>query len=911
MSRLVDLGLFYPKAKNLFWTTIFNSDQNLWLWEDEDEYELKHQFTRASKDRRMQIKTQTKAEKLQECSKRVNGTERLTHLESTARIRFLMWLFIVEMHSINDADVGLQETIVDWMQFFDHYPTRTVLHGPRCRCDPGAIKDWVNVFLQVYAVADLRLMPWGSSCNCLDAELASRPIDFKTNSVGVPLVLGRWLFQTFIPTWPSILWVLFRTLRLEEPNPVLAFMSLLREEQHRDLFAWDDTDLTVLQVSGVHERFKIGPLRVRLDWHRYVSEIDSQTWNMIRSLTRVDDCLSACHDPTLRICAFILMLCMSLNIPRPLAQALDIDTTSEYWLKLVDIGSPVYAKEPQLLSQRIHSEQFWSSSHLETVLKVEACDRCFDILHASRYTTLERVQLIFFILDNHETLQPLFAFYPAIGCILPRSFTTFNHVQLISFILKNNHEARFELYPFISSCRERWTSSRYVGGKNSATILSFRSDFKELVKILKPEMHQHHVVATHMWMVKLSTHAVECLIYLTARLVSSLQTRDGYDAFLEHRGTEAQEMLDLLQDLLDLESFSIIRPMLFKAMWRLSRASNLYPRCFTLTGLHKVGTQVAGGGYGDIWKGLVREQSVCVKMLRIFQESDIAIAVKEFGAEALIWRQLCHPNVLPFFGLYYIEQRLCLISPWMENGHIMEFLRANSPDTQKRFSMILDVASGLEYLHNQNAIHGDLKGINILVTPSERACIADFGLSIIVNVMTLRLTTSTTANHRGTTRYNAPELFEQGAKTFASDIYAFGCVAYEIMTGQLAFRELINDVQIILGVLKGKRPERLPCCTGTPALDKFWELLEMCWDGEKEKRPSACGIAKQLIQPPIGAAMTPMESADWDDQFTARFRRSINMEPLLPTVNQLEGMMFGEGKTRLLLFLPHLITPKK
>ncbi|KAK7026369.1 kinase domain-containing protein [Favolaschia claudopus] len=884
-----------------FWSTIFDSEQNLWLWEDEDEDELGRRFiAQASNEatrRRFRVDESDHllAWKLQECSEQIGGSGPLAHLKSTTRIQFLTWLFIVGSHFVEDAVVNLQVTIVAWMEFFDRPPT--ISHGASCNCDPGAIKDWVNVMLQLYSVADLRLMPWGSSCNCLDAELASRPIELKTTSAEVHPVLGRWLFQMFIPTWLSILWVLFRTLRLEEPKPVLAFMSLLREEQHRDLFAWDYLDLTVF--SGVQEQFKIGPLKLRHDWRRYVSEIDSQTWNMIRSLTRVDDRLSACRDPTLRICAFTLMLCMSLNIPQPIAEALDIDTTSEYWLKLVDIGSPVYAREPQLLSQRIQSEQFWNSSHLETVLKVEACDRCFDILHASRYTTLERVQLIFFILDNHETLQPLFAFYPAIGSILPRSFTTFNHVQLISFILKNDNKALFEFHPvrrYASprSALERWTPSRYVEGKNSATILSFRSDFKELVEILKPEMRQHNVVATHMWMVDLSSHAVECLIYLTATLVKSLRNRDGYDTFLRYRGTEAQEMLDLLQDLLDLESFSIIRPMLFKAMWRLSRASNLYPRCFTLTGLHKVGTQMAGGGYGDIWKGLVRGQSVCVKMLRIFQESDIAMALKEFGAEALIWRQLCHPNVLPFFGLYYIEKRLCLISPWMENGHIMEFLRANSPAKQKRFSMILDVSSGLEYLHNQNTIHGDLKGINILVTPSGRACIADFGLSIIVNAMTLRLTTSTTVNHKGTARYNAPELFEEGPKTFASDIYAFGCVAYEIMTGELPFRKY-NDIQIMFCVFKGERPERLPSCMGMPALDSFWELLEMCWDREKEKRPTPEDIIKRLIQAPIRAATTPIQS-DWDDQLTAKFRRSINMQPLLPSVHEIECMIFGEGE---------------
>ncbi|KAK7001942.1 kinase domain-containing protein [Favolaschia claudopus] len=879
---VVDSSNLPWKDYSRFWSTIFDSEQDLWLWEDEDECELEHQFTRASEESENADQDSYNrfrgargdvdesddfiARKLQECSKRVDGTERLAHLESTTRIQFLTWLFIVAIRFVDDAVVELRDTIVDWMRFFD-YPT--VSHGAGCYCDPGAIKEWVNVMLQVYSVADLRLMPRGSSCNCLDAELALRPIEAETDNAEAHPGRCRWLFQMLMPvTWPRILWVLFRMLRPNEPKPVLVFLSLLREKQHRDLLAWDRRDRDVL--SGSQQQFKMTPLI--LDWHRYVPEIDSQTWVLISCLTRVEDRSFACRDPILRIRAFTLLLCMSLNIPQPIAEALDIGISSEYWIQFADIASPASAKEPQLLSRRTRPDQYWSASHLKTSLQMEAHGRCFDILNVSKYTMLERVQLISFILNNHETFQPLFAFYPATRCnlSLPLSYWTVS---------------------------ERL--SRYLKENQSCTVLSFRASFNELLSCLKfnhdfAAMYDKdkHTIGTHVWATDLYSHVVECLIYLTARLVKCLQTRDGYDTFLKHRGTEAQETLDLIQDLLDMESLSIIRPMLFKGMCRLARASNLYPRCFTLTGLHKVGTQVAGGGYGDIWKGLVRGQSVCVKMLRIFQDSDIAMAVKEFGKEALIWRQLCHPNVLPFFGLYYIENRLCLISPWMENGHIMEFLRANSPDMQKRFSMILDVSSGLEYLHNQNTIHGDLKGINILVTPSGRACIADFGLSIIVNAMTLRLTTSTTVNHKGTARYNAPELFEEGAKTFASDIYAFGCVAYEILTGELPFRKY-NDIQIMFRVFKGERPERLPSCAGTPALDSFWELLEMCWDGEKEKRPNTDKIIERLIQSPITAATTPMQY-DWDDQFTAKFRRSINMQPLLPSVREIERMIFGE-----------------
>lgn len=68
------------------------------------------------------------------------------------------------------------------------------------------------------------------------------------------------------------------------------------------------------------------------------------------------------------------------------------------------------------------------------------------------------------------------------------------------------------------------------------------------------------------------------------------------------------------------------------------------------------------------------------------------MAFQEFGREALIWRQLSHPNLLPFYGLYYLDSRLCLVSPWMENGHLLEFLR-NAPLDTNRLSLVSEDCS--------------------------------------------------------------------------------------------------------------------------------------------------------------------------------------------------------------------------
>ncbi|KAJ7018123.1 kinase-like domain-containing protein, partial [Mycena alexandri] len=281
---------------------------------------------------------------------------------------------------------------------------------------------------------------------------------------------------------------------------------------------------------------------------------------------------------------------------------------------------------------------------------------------------------------------------------------------------------------------------------------------------------------------------------------------------------------------------------------------------------------LASGGFGDIWRALVHEQKIAIKVMRTFlltsfcRQSNLTICIQEFAREAMIWRQLSHPNVLPFFGLHCAESMPCLVSPWMENGNITQFLRIDQPNID-RLSLILDVALGLEYLHSQNVIHGDLKGPNILVTPSHRACLADFGLSSIIDV-NKEITTAQA------TRYCAPELLQPEAKShFGSDIYAFACVSYEIFTGQAPFHQVKDDAEVIWRVLKGERPPRPKASYETAALENVWELLQQCWDGTIENRPTAPQIAERLRA--SVRAKTPSSTSDWDDKFIAEFRRSF------------------------------------
>ncbi|KAJ6516341.1 kinase-like domain-containing protein, partial [Mycena sanguinolenta] len=382
--------------------------------------------------------------------------------------------------------------------------------------------------------------------------------------------------------------------------------------------------------------------------------------------------------------------------------------------------------------------------------------------------------------------------------------------------------------------------------------------------------------------IHVSKHLSQDMSQVVQLVDSVLSDQATYKHFLSCRGIVAQRLLDLLQDLLDSSHELRSRASLSKALVRLSGESGILPgSCFTLE-VTKVGQQVAGGGFGDIWKGLVGDQTVAVKSMRQFKDDDVKASMKKLGREALIWRQLSHPNLLPFLGLYMLDDRLCLISPWMDNGDLKDFLK-DAPSDIDRVSLMMDVARGLEYLHSQDIVHGDLKTVNILVTPSRKACITDFGLSSIVTELSVRMTFSSGNARAGTVRYQAPELL-RGEKSnhYGSDVYAFACVSYEILTGKVPFFEMVTEVAIIFKVVEGVRPSRPETIS-----QDIWLLLEDCWHQQINKRPTTTVILRRLLRQTIEGEIK-QSPPDWDVAYSAQFRRSIQEWPLVLSIAEVE-----------------------
>ncbi|KXN84357.1 Dual specificity protein kinase zak2 [Leucoagaricus sp. SymC.cos] len=266
-------------------------------------------------------------------------------------------------------------------------------------------------------------------------------------------------------------------------------------------------------------------------------------------------------------------------------------------------------------------------------------------------------------------------------------------------------------------------------------------------------------------------------------LAQILDSHDKSEALLGLRDDKAQTMVNFLDwALLQMDPNLIwLRKHSLIALYRLCKASHFVPECYNLHDI-TILSEEGGGGFCDIKRGQYGDQTLCLKVVRLFRKAKSDEIIKQFAKEAILWSRLNHPNILPFYGVYYQgkQKKMCLVSPWMDNGNLVNYLQENP--TAPRRPFICDVIAGLQYLHDNNIIHGDLKGVNVLVNAEGRACISDFGFSSVLIDQAISQTMPTSQNLGGTVRWTAPELLDEpeAYPSKASDVWAFGCVCYQV-----------------------------------------------------------------------------------------------------------------------------------
>ncbi|KZV89755.1 kinase-like protein [Exidia glandulosa HHB12029] len=257
------------------------------------------------------------------------------------------------------------------------------------------------------------------------------------------------------------------------------------------------------------------------------------------------------------------------------------------------------------------------------------------------------------------------------------------------------------------------------------------------------------------------------------------------------------------------------------------------------------GDAFAQGGTASIQRGILhrssesagnaREEVVALKVLLIADP----IRRQLFQREVDKWRALRHQRVLPFYGVCDVEEGMgmvALVAPYMSNENMALYLKRN-PCADK-IALLFQVAEGLQYLHEEaRIVHGDIKAENVLITNAGNVLLADFGLSASL----VPSGTCTRIRQMNTLRFTAPELLNYdeheegqgvGRKTCATDVYAFGMLVYQVMTGAHPWPKS-NEYAVLLEIVQGCVPPR-----PTEIDDDLWDLCLRCWSIVPEYRPS-------------------------------------------------------------------------
>ncbi|XP_019179919.1 PREDICTED: receptor-like kinase TMK4 [Ipomoea nil] len=206
---------------------------------------------------------------------------------------------------------------------------------------------------------------------------------------------------------------------------------------------------------------------------------------------------------------------------------------------------------------------------------------------------------------------------------------------------------------------------------------------------------------------------------------------------------------------------------------------------------------LGSGGYGVVYMGeLDDETKIAVKRMK--DGGTLTKRMNEFQAEISFLNNVRHRNLVTLLGYCINENERLLVYEYMPQGtlahHLFDWQKQGfGPLTwNQRVTIALDVARGIEYLHNlarQSFIHRDIKSSNVLLNNDMRAKVADFGLV----KMTLDGKSSVHTRVAGTFGYLAPEYATTGRVTKKVDVYAFGVVLMELITGKKAVDETLAN----------------------------------------------------------------------------------------------------------------------
>ncbi|KAK9789943.1 hypothetical protein WJX73_007087 [Symbiochloris irregularis] len=259
--------------------------------------------------------------------------------------------------------------------------------------------------------------------------------------------------------------------------------------------------------------------------------------------------------------------------------------------------------------------------------------------------------------------------------------------------------------------------------------------------------------------------------------------------------------------------------------------TNLSPKRLTIVEEEESYKKLGEGKFGQVFQGMLdHTDDVAIKFLNPDTIKANKAHRERFESEVRIMLLCQHTNVIACMGAFIVDDLMYCVCEYAAGGDLQSAL---SEDPEKDFSwykrgqqVALDMARGLAYLHENNVVHLDVKPANVLLTAEGIAKLADVGLSRMLDNKSHLSQTEL----GGTYDYQAPETLMGSRTTFSADIWAYGVILLEIITGleqRRGFHTMPSDI-----------PAQCPAHVAA--------MVEQCLDSEPAKRPTAKDIIRRL-----------------------------------------------------------------
>jgi serine/threonine protein kinase len=251
---------------------------------------------------------------------------------------------------------------------------------------------------------------------------------------------------------------------------------------------------------------------------------------------------------------------------------------------------------------------------------------------------------------------------------------------------------------------------------------------------------------------------------------------------------------------------------------------------------------IGKGGFGEVFvcKDLQLDRYVALKILHGATKQNKEL--KRFLSEGKILASLNHPNVVHINRLGYHNDSPFIVMEYIDGKPFREHLEGPPIPLTKGLEYMHQIASGLGAIHAKGIVHRDLSSNNIMITRDGTAKILDLGLARDPRVLS---TASMQGGLVGTIAYVSPEQVEGKPATFASDIFAFGILLYELVTRKHPFIAEHHMSMLYNIANKEARPIEETVESPPPGLSR---LIGDCLNKDPEERPTDLSRIEQIIQ---------------------------------------------------------------